>query len=448
MLSAMLVLCASLCASPCLVGDTYEFPDDTLSLDLRKLKDVVWVEDEIESGVFDTAVRCHGRFGALQLELTLRRDVTTNTEWLPQDVLWVVQDELQEADPGFVFPRRMALASDAGKVSYLLAGIDNPPRGDETRRALIAFCGVTEGSKYAIEVRSPGSLSDRDIESLTDWIADALDDAGPVRDPDWTEAELQALWLKAAPDALADKLKVLRTEHYVILTSTDVAKDFGKSIEGCHEMIEELFPAPALEGYRLLPMVLLRSKSEYVKAYLKVNEDSTYEKASRTYGSCEGEYCLTWHDGGDPLEHVYIVTQQYVRNRHWLIWGGTWFKVGLGEYLETTDDERKEFSEGVGRGRFVPLEEFMLMPTFALTSGERNQFGENIAVNLYDQAAALVEFFVKSKVTRKRSVEFLQVAGNLRREDRTRLEHALREFFDLDFAGLEEEFVDYWKKWR
>jgi hypothetical protein len=217
-------------------------------------------------------------------------------------------------------------------------------------------------------------------------------------------------------------------------------------MEECHDLIQDAFPAQELKGLRLLPVVLFRTEEQYVDSYLKINEDSTREQAERTGGSCEGEYYVTWYESTQVRDHVYLASQQFLRNRHWLTGGGSWFRVGFGEYLENSDSERKQFSRVVEKNEFVPLSTFMLMRTFALTETDTDIRGKNTASDLYFQAAALVEFFVESKFAKKRLVEFFRMAGNTSREDRAQLERVLRDVFDTDIEGLEAEFVAYWKK--
>ena len=441
-LAATLALCTGLL----LPGESYGFPNDRLTLDLRKLRSIEWVETDVPAGVFDTAVRCYGRFGSLELEMTMRRDATTSARWLPHDVLGLVQKESRDSDPDFVFPRRMAVTADAGKVSYLVIGIDEGARGDGPRQARMAICGVTEGAKYVIEIRTEGPLGERSVRSLTDWIAGALDYDGPVDDTDWTEAELSWVWQRAAPAGLGVDFDVLRTEHYVILTDADLPDDFAKPMEVCHDLIEDVFPAPDLEGYRLLPVVLFRSKSAYLESYVKLHPGATDEEAARTGGFCENDYYITFYESDDPRENVYLASQQYVRNRHWMVDGGQWFRVGLGKYLEATERSREAFARRFREQGHVPLDSFMFMRTFALTSEAKDQYGENLARTFYDQAGALVEFFVESKAMRKHYAEFFALVGNLMSDARPRLERALREVYDMDLAELDARFVDYWEK--
>lgn len=440
-----------LIATALLPGDVYEFPDDQLSIDLRKLKDLEWIEDaepaapettdENEEAAFDTTVRCRGRFGGVDVEVALRRDATTSRAWRPHHVLNVVQSEIRKTEPDFFFPLRMGLDSDAGRVSFLVAGIDNPPRGDKTSRSLLAFGGVTHTAKIAIEVRSVGYRTQKELRALTSWIAGALSYDGERRDPEWTDAEIQELWESVAPDHVIDDLVVERTEHYVILTNATIARDFSETMEGCYELIEDVFPAEERKGYRLLPVVIFRTKFQYVESYLKVNEGTTRKQANRTGGSCEGEYYLTYHGRNAVSKHIYLATQQYVTNRHWLTVGGVWFRVGVGEYLEEVALEREGYDKEIDKSEYVPLEEFMLLSTFALTTE-----GRSASKGRYDQAAGLVRFLVESRFGKRRYVDFLKRAGNASRINRVHLERILREVFDTDIAGLEEEFLEFWQE--
>lgn len=112
--------------------------------------------------------------------------------------------------------------------------------------------------------------------------------------------------------------------------------------------------------------------------------------------------------------------------------------------MSTRRNERKGFARTAARkGGFTAFREFVTIPSL-LQSGGKSKTGENLAHNHYLQAASMIDFLRNSKFGKPHFDAFLKSVGRVRRGDVVAIEAAIQQVYEVDLAGLEAEWIDYW----
>lgn len=314
---------------------------------------------------------------------------------------------------------------------------------------LHALCGLTEKYGYSIEIDLLGDFKAR--KEGVEWIDELFEEIeydGEVRDAEWSKDEVEARWKRDfQPDIHDQRIRAFRTEHYIVIGTGSGAKAFGRAMEEYYDTIQEQFPFPEVEGQRLMPIFLFRTRTEYIEFYVHITGGSTTrEQAARSAGHAWKDYYATVYESPKDPTHIHEATHQIFKARLGLNGGGSWFHEGVAVYMEgevdnPTDKDIKNFGRAAyRRDEFQPFREFMVVPSLLQSNPDGG------ASNAYTQAGTIVDFVLKSKVTKDKSWEWIQAMGKIRRNDLDAIERELKRLFDVDIEGFQELYKEYWKR--
>jgi hypothetical protein len=319
-----------------------------------------------------------------------------------------------------------------------------------------AASGLASAHGYSLHVRVRPEPGEADRLLIQRFFEQGIVYEGPLRDPQWTEEEVLARWIKDAPDALHEeftrnlskkawvKNAILRTEHYIILTNASGGKKFAEQMEENYDQIGKLFPVPEPKGARLLPVFLFRTDEDYYAFCVK--RGWSHDEAKRTGGHASGDYYATWYNSPTDPTHIHEQTHQLFGNRLFLNGGGSWYQEGMAEYVETSKNARNVIASQVAKGRHLPLVELVQRESLIFSSAEDRKEGGSEASDLYTQSGLLVEFLRDSKWGQDKFPRFLQVVGRVSRGNLAKLQMAFEEIYGVDIETVDREFQAYCAK--
>ena len=309
------------------------------------------------------------------------------------------------------------------------------------------LCGLTEEHGYSIEIDVDGDFKAR--KAATKWIEkliDSLEYEGEVRDAEWSKEEVEARWKRDFPEDMHDqRITAFRTEHYIVIGTGSGAKAFGRAMEEYFDAIQEQFPFPDVEGQRLMPIFLFRTKDQYVDFYVHMTGIDE-KQAARSAGHAYRDYYATTYSSPKDPTHIHEATHQIFSARLGLHGGGSWFQEGVAVYMEgevdnVTDKDIENFGRAAyRRDEFKPFRQFMEIPSLLQSNTD------GTASDDYTQAGTMVDFVLKSKATKDQAWEWIQAMGNVRRNDLGAIERELQRLFDVDIEGFQELYKAYWKR--
>ncbi len=297
---------------------------------------------------------------------------------------------------------------------------------------------------YTVEVecRPPLDVEMRGV--VHDFLRNGFTYEGPLRDHRWTDEEVQQRWVSSAPDEMHDKLKKpIRTDHYIILGNSSGGKLFAKKMEECYDEIRKVFPFDEIPDRRLMPVFVFTTPDQYYDFLVK--NGMPRERAEETAGVAYGDLYATWYAApGDPV-HIHEATHQIFGNRLRLPGAGSWFQEGVAEYMSTRSSERRSYAKGRAKRRTqVPFDQFFTLASLIRGGGQDEKKGEGAHDN-YLQAASIIEFARESRFGKDRFDLFLRAVGIVPRGDLKTIEEVLLEVYEVDVAGFEDEWVEYWR---
>ncbi|RMH02137.1 MAG: hypothetical protein D6702_09475 [Planctomycetota bacterium] len=322
------------------------------------------------------------------------------------------------------------------------------PGPDGRARSLVVLCGLGRDEAWVLQVELAPPAPAEDLGELRRLLAAGLRYLGETEDPRWTDEEARARWERDRPEDLQGRLRIERTDHYLILTNSSSGRTFGRKMEEAWERIRSTYPFPDLPGRKLLPVFLFRTKEEYVSFYAAI-AGIDREQAARSKGHAWRDYYATFYDApGDPV-HIHEATHQIFRNRLGLSGGGSWFQEGVAEYLSTTANERRAWARRAARdGTYTPFRDFVGIPSLLRSAGgERNVRGGSVAGGHYLQAASIIAFLRESDFGAERFPDFLREVGSVRGGE-DEVEAAIRRVYGCSLPELEREWVEFWRRRR
>jgi len=336
-----------------------------------------------------------------------------------------------------------------------ILAVATAPTGEGASQYVLG--GLTEEYGYAFHVHCDPRPSERDEKKLYRAFEKGLEYDGPERDPEWTREEVEARWLRDAPEELHEdfleklsrprwrKDAVTRTDHYIILTNSSGGEHFGEKMEENFEEIIDVFPFEEVDGRRLMPVFLFRTAEEYYAYYSKVAGVSR-GGAARSKGHAWKDYYATWYESPVDPVHIHEQTHQIFTNRLLLRGGGSWYQEGVAEYIETSDNERNVVARLVEKGRHMPLVEFFQLPSLLHSSSESRVTGGSEAADLYKQAALFVEFLRESKWGKGKFERYLYTLGYVPRGDIDKIRAGFMEVYGATIEEIDEAFQEYCEK--
>ena len=415
--------------------------DHGLTVDLTGLEEIEHSDGNGEQ----LAARWEARFGEHQLELML---FVLDRSRFGLDEPEDVADLIEENRDGMRFEHSQLVESEFyGWTPY--AALARGPLKDGTKVTGTYFClgGLGEEIAYSLEVECSPAPAGKDLEALETLIAESLAiEVESTREWEWTEEEVEARWERDVPEDLYGEMKkIVRTDHYIILTNSSSGPKFGKKMEECYDTVKELFPFQEVEQRKLMPVFLFRTRDQYAEFFVKV-AGTTKAEALRSAGHAWKDYYATTYEApGDPT-HLHEAVHQIFGNRLRLGGGGSWFQEGVAEYTETKPKERKNWAgKAAKKGTFMPFKEFFEVQSMLYSGGAKKTGGSSSTDN-YTQAASIIEFARDGKFQPEKFQEFIHAVGRTKRRDLQQIEAALLSVYGVDIEEFEAEWVDYWKR--
>jgi hypothetical protein len=369
----------------------------------------------------------------------------------PEDVMDTLLFNLRDpkrGDPDFSFEEQHLLAGNYGVAAYasLARGALRDREGTKEVGTRFMLGGMLEKYGYSLEVLATPQPGPEGLKAIEGFFKSCIAFKGATRDPKWTEAEVKARWAKDAPEKLAarpEKLELIRTDHYLVMTDSSGGKKFAEQMEKNYQAIKKVFPFSDVAGRKLMPVFLFKTSDEYYEFFAK-QFNTSIEEASKSKGVASGDWYATWYEAPGDLVHIHEGTHQIFRNRLRLPGGGSWFQEGVAEYMSSTKNDRNVAARAVQKGKHTPLVDFVKIRSL-LFSAEDDKKGGNEAAGHYDLAALLIEFLCESKFGKEKFQAFVHTVGLAARNSPVAIERAVKSVYGTDIAGLEKQWVEYCK---
>jgi len=359
----------------------------------------------------------------------------------PTGVTDLVEENYARSPKGFAFTGKRLVAGPYGRAPYAsIASGPLPALGDRAQAAgeTVVLGGLLGDLAYAVEARVQGSLDPADRETLDRFFEEGIRSSVEPWDPDWTLDEIRARWERDVPLDAREMKKPIRTPHFIVLTNSSAGRLFGKKMEEAYRAVQKLFPFDEVEGQRLMPVFLFRTREQYIEFYMHIAKTSRAE-AARSKGHAWRDYYATYYEAPNDPTHIHEATHQIFKNRLNLNGGGSWFQEGMAEYTSTSRNQREAFARRHAKDRkHIPFETFVKIP--ALINNPHLD-GENA----YLQAASVTEFLREHYQTEKFQ-EFVKTVGKIQRGNVPEIQAAIQKIYGVDLAGLEEEWVRFWAR--
>ncbi|MBL8859606.1 MAG: hypothetical protein JNL28_13950 [Planctomycetes bacterium] len=366
----------------------------------------------------------------------------------PEDVGEFIRDDFRKrVDASFAYEQTELLQGSFGYAPYAALGYGptHASDGETVDGSYFVLGGLVEGKGYSLEVIAQPRLDEAGDKLVLEFLRKGVAYKGPVRNPQWTEAEVAARWAKDAPAKLQKKMeKPVRTKHYIFLSDTGAAKQMGDAMEKSYAAIQKMYPFPEVPGRRLMPVFLFTSQTSYYEFFAQAFNTTT-DEAAATKGVAYGDFYATYYDAPQDPVHIHEMTHQIFANRLRLGGGGSWFQEGVAEYICTRDNERTDAANLVKKGRHVKLPELIAMPSL-IASGADDVKEGNKAGSLYTQAALLIEFVRESKWSKDKFLDWVHAIGNCPDNNHVAIERATKAVLGVSLSELEEKYVEYCKK--
>jgi hypothetical protein len=368
----------------------------------------------------------------------------------PEDVSDIVLANMRDpggGDPSFGYEKTLLVPGAFGFAPYAAIGYGPVHKKDSTEitGTLFVLGGLLKENGYSLEIHTKPALSGADARVILDFFKKGIAYKGDVRVSKWTDAEAKERWTRDAPEATHKKLEpIYRTEHYIILSNSSGAKDFGKKMEECYAAIKKVYPFEEVPGRKLMPVFLFRNADEYYDYFVKVAK-TTKEQAMRSKGHAWRDYYATWFEATNDPVHIHEGTHQIFKNRLRLPGGGSWFQEGVAEYMSTRPNDRNVAARLVKTKKHVPLEELVQVQSL-LFSAKEDAKGGDAAGDQYKEAALFIEFLHESKWAKPKFQDAIHALGNAAANNVPSIDRAFNALYGKDIAGVEAQWIEYCKK--
>jgi|GEM_PF-2106081 len=315
-----------------------------------------------------------------------------------------------------------------------------------------ALGGITMDKGWSFQVYTDEKLSDAKRAALMTFFEEGFEYDGDLRDPEWTDDEVEARWKRDFPRDLMDaRIRTYRSKHFIIIGDSSGGKKFGKIMDEHYELIREVYPFDEVEGRKLLPIFLFRDRQSYIDFCVEYVGQSPAQ-AERSGGHAWKDYYATHYSAPGDNVHIHEATHQIFANRLFLNGGGSWFQESSAVHMEAVYDKstRREHinfgDNAVENGRYAGFREFMSRSSLLHASGGSNDRGEDLAGLAYQQAGTMMEFVLHSEHTAEKAQEYIHAVGSLRPNDTDGIDRVLKRLWNVDIEGFERWYLEYWEK--
>ena len=354
--------------------------------------------------------------------------------------IYAYQDPKRE-DPRFGFQTRELVEGPYGHIPLgsVCAGL--LPCAAKPEGEMLMLGGILETHGYELSVIAKPALYQKDRKAVLDYFRKGFKAEAKLQNTQWSKEEALARWEKDVKDPKVRKKlkKPVRTKHYIIFTNSGAGKLFAKKMESCYKQIQKVFPFEEVEGRKLMPVFVFRSREEYY-AFCSTVVGWSHAQAANTKGHAWRDYYATYYESPNDPVHIHEATHQIFMNRLFLTGGGSWFQEGVAEYICTKPGERKAFAKGAARRQeFTDFETFVKIDSLV-------HDGSTDSNKAYLQAASIIEFLREDRALKKKFQTFIHRMGLVPDNNVEAIEQVLKELYDCDLEGLQAGWQAYWKK--
>lgn len=365
----------------------------------------------------------------------------------PEDVSDTIKGNFRErVDKTFAYEGTELVNGAFGYTPYASIGYGNyRDKAGQLEGTYFALGSLLETVGCSLEIYAEPALDASARDVVLGMLRKGVAYAGKARNPQWTDEECKARWLKDAPKDQAKRLeKPVRTKHYVFLTNSDMAKAMGESLEKAYATIQKTYPFPEVTGRRLMPVFLFQKREDYYAFYAQQFK-TTEEEASESKGVAFKDFYATYYDAPQDPVHIHEATHQIFSNRLRLGGGGSWFQEGVAEYMSTRESERTDAANLVKKERHTKLADFVQIESL-LGDGSKDTKGSGKASSNYELAALLIEFVRDSKWSSAKFTNWMRAIGECPDGNVEAIERATQETLGVGLTGLELKWIEYCKK--
>jgi len=287
---------------------------------------------------------------------------------------------------------------------------------------------VLAEAAYLIEVSCSPPARGRVRDLLRAFLDDGVRYTGPVRDPLWSREEILERWRDCLGDPAADsRVRILRTEHYIIAGDASFGRSLGRSLERTYDRVRATLPFPEWPGRRLMPVFLFRRPADFQRFAAR--------EGGGNRGFAWGDAFATWYESpADPVL-VHEAVHQLLANRLRLQGGGSWFQEGMAEYLSRATWERTAEARRIDRQGFAPLDQLVRVRRLS-KDGSHATVRER-----YAQAGLLIEHLHDTSRGPDEFRELVVRVGSLPPGDVGVLEDAMADLRGQSLTLLEERWL-------
>ncbi len=335
--------------------------------------------------------------------------------------------------------RKELVPGPFGWAPYASIATATMPAENQVTRELFLLGGLLPDLGYSIEIEVAGHLEDVHRQAIDHFLRKGVTTNIEPWKAEWSMDEIRERWERDVPFDAKNLKKPLRTKHFLILTNSPAAgKLFGRKMEESYKKVQKMFPFDDVEGQRLMPVFIFKTREQYIQYYMHIANTSRSE-AARSKGHAWRDYYATYYEAPNDPVHIHEATHQIFKNRLRLNGGGSWYQEGVAEYLSTSANQRKAFARRHAKDKkHIPFETFVQIRQLI---SNPHLDGENS----YLQAASVTEF-LREKFQKEKFPDFIVRVGKIERGNLDQIQEAIQEIYGMDLAGLEKEWVSYWSR--
>lgn len=265
---------------------------------------------------------------------------------------------------------------------------------------------------------------------------------------EWPDEAVEARIRAAFVEEVWDKVEVVESEHYIVLTDGSAGESFGEILdEDVYEGFFEFYDLDAPRRHRPLFVYLFNTREAYLGFLVRVLGMSPHQAAS-TGGIAYRDYYATSYTSPRAPVHFHECAHQIMHNLLGLSGGGSWFQEGIAESYE---DEVRHFNREAETNMLittkqdVPLRELLGAESMLFSAGADLKGGGG-ARGMYGQAASVIQLLREERPFARRFHEFLFAMGEVPRGDLEAIERVLQEVYDVSVEELEAAWREHYEK--
>ena len=211
--------------------------------------------------------------------------------------------------------RKELVPGPFGWAPYASIATATMPAENQVTRELFLLGGLLPDLGYSIEIEVAGHLEDVHRQAIDHFLRKGVTTNIEPWKAEWSMDEIRERWERDVPFDAKNLKKPLRTKHFLILTNSPAAgKLFGRKMEESYKKVQKMFPFDDVEGQRLMPVFIFKTREQYIQYYMHIANTSRSE-AARSKGHAWRDYYATYYEAPNDPVHIHEATHQIFKNR-------------------------------------------------------------------------------------------------------------------------------------